>query len=115
MKRYKVQINGKTFDVVLESVEEVQVSEKKEEVKEQKIEEKKENVEGKEILAPIQGNVINVLVKKGSKVKKGDVLLLIEAMKLENEVTATKEGVIKEVKVSKGSTVANKDVLFIIG
>ena len=111
MKRYKVQINGKTFDVVLESVEEVQVSEKKEEVKEQKIEEKKENIEGKEILAPIQGNVIDVLVKKGSKVKKGDVLLLIEAMKLENEVNSPIDGEVVEVLIQKGQMVTTNQLL----
>ncbi len=111
MKKYRVQINGKTFDVLLESVEEVKGSIQKEEVKEQKVEEKKDNVEGREILAPIQGNVIEVLVKKGSKIKKGDVLLLIEAMKLENEVNAPVDGEVVEVLVQKGQMVTANQVL----
>ena len=111
MKKYKVQINGKTFDVVLESVEEVKGTIIKEEIKEQNIGEKKENIEGKEVLAPIQGNVIDVLVKKGSKVKKGDVLLLIEAMKLENEVNSPVDGEVVEVLVQKGQMVTANQLL----
>ena len=64
-----------------------------------------------EIFSPIQGNVINVLVSKGQKVKKGDVLLLIEAMKLENEVNSISDGEIVEVLVEKGQSVSNNQLL----
>ena len=110
MKKYKVQINGKTFNVVLESVEETKETILKDE-KEKKVDEKKVSIEGKEVLAPIQGNVIDILVKKGSKVKKGEALLLIEAMKLENEVNAPVDGEVVEILVEKGQTVTSKQVL----
>ena len=55
--------------------------------------------EGTPVLAPIQGNVIDIKVSVGKKVKKGDCLLIIEAMKLENEVLAPCDGEIGEIAV----------------
>lgn len=113
MKTYKVKVNGKSYIVELESVEESNATiVKKETKKEEKSKSETTNVKGaSEVVAPIQGNVINVLVKVGQKVKKGDVLLLIEAMKLENEVNAHVDGEIIEILVSKGQNVANNEVL----
>ena len=117
MKIYKVKVNGKTYEVQLESVEEVASTET---VVEQKVETPKKatskkvansNVEGLDVLSPIQGNVIDVKVKVGDKVKKGDVLLLIEAMKLENEVNAPCDGEVVEVIAVKGQTVTAKQLL----
>ena len=109
MKVYKIKVNGKLYKVELESVEEtnstLEVTEKKEEVV------KSSTGEGNEVLSPIQGNVINVLVKVGQKVKKGDVLLLIEAMKLENEVNSPFDGEVVEVLVDKGSSVTSDQLL----
>lgn len=110
MKNYRVKINGKTFNVQLEAIEEVKGTLVKEE--NVKVEEKVTKVEGlKDIVSPIQGNVINVLVKKGQKVKKGEVLLLIEAMKLENEVNAPSDGEVEEVLVKSGDSVVTSQVL----
>lgn len=111
MKIYKVKVNGKTYEVQLESVEEVKGS-VQEKVSSKQVEQKLvSSLEGKEILSPIQGNVVNVLVKVGQKVKKGDVLLLIEAMKLENEVNAPFDGEVVEVLVNKGQNVTNQQLL----
>lgn len=112
MKIYKVKVNGKTYEVQLESVEEVKGS-VQEKVPSKQVEQKpvSSSSEGKEILSPIQGNVVNVLVKVGQKVKKGDVLLLIEAMKLENEVNAPFDGEVVEVLVNKGQNVTNQQLL----
>lgn len=113
MKTYKVKVNGKSYIVELESIEETsQTIAKKETKKEEKVKSETTAITGaKEVLSPIQGNVIDVLVKVGQKVKKGDVLLLIEAMKLENEVNAHIDGEIVEILVSKGQNVANNEVL----
>jgi len=64
-----------------------------------------------EILAPMAGKIVSVKVKKGDKVKLGDVLCTLEAMKMENEITATKSGVIEEVNVSEGIAVNEGDAL----
>jgi len=64
-----------------------------------------------EILAPMAGKIVSVKVKRGDKVKLGDVLCTLEAMKMENEITATKSGEIEEVNVSEGLAVNEGDVL----
>ena len=111
MKKYRVKINNKVFDVVLEEVEEVKGT-IKEEVKDKKEEKAINNTEGTtDVVAPIQGNVVDVLVKPNDKVKQGDVLLLIEAMKLENEVNAPRDCQIVDVLVSKGESVSTNQVL----
>ena len=64
-----------------------------------------------EILAPMAGKIVSVKVKKGAKVKLGDVLCTLEAMKMENEIVSTKSGEIEEVNVSEGLAVNEGDVL----
>ena len=120
MKIYKVKVNGKTYEVQLESVDEVKTeSATSSEVKTKEAPKKETSKKASsssstnlvEVVAPIQGNVIDVKVKVGDKVKKGDVLLLIEAMKLENEVNAPSDGEVAEVIVSKGQQVTTKQLL----
>ena len=120
MKIYKVKVNGKTYEVQLESVDEVKTesatsSEAKTKEAPKKETSKKTSSSSStnlvEVVAPIQGNVIDVKVKVGDKVKKGDVLLLIEAMKLENEVNSPSDGEVVEVIVSKGQQVTTKQLL----
>ncbi|MEE0969772.1 MAG: biotin/lipoyl-containing protein [Clostridia bacterium] len=63
------------------------------------------------IKAPMQGNIMKVNVKPGDAVKKGDVLLVLEAMKMENDIKAPNDGTIATVDVKSGDTVATDDVL----
>ncbi len=65
--------------------------------------------------APIPGTIIEVHVTAGQEVKAGDVLLVLEAMKMQNEITAPRDGQIKEIKVAKGASVNTGDLLLIIG
>ncbi len=60
------------------------------------------------------GRVIRVDVTPGQEVKEGDVLLVIEAMKMENEVQAPAAGTVKEVAVAAGSRVSEGDLLIIL-
>lgn len=70
---------------------------------------------GEPIVAPMPGNIINVLVKAGETVKKGQVLLVLEAMKMENEIVSPKDGTVLSVDVTKGSTVNVGEVFMNIG
>lgn len=124
MKVYKIKVNGKSYRVELESLEEVKEASnapvasmpgKPEEKKEAPKEAPKSLESGEKVLSPIQGQVTGVKVKVGDKVKKGDVLFIVEAMKLENEVVSPFEGEVKQILVEKGKNVASKEPLAIIG
>ncbi len=67
--------------------------------------------EGDIIYAPMNGIVIDVRVKKRKKVNKGDILLILETMKMESEIVASISGTIKSVSVKKGQSVYPGDVL----
>ena len=71
-------------------------------------------VAGTPVPAPLPGNILTINVKVGDAVKAGDVLLLIEAMKMENEVTAPSDGVVKQIAVEKGQVVATGDTLLVL-
>lgn len=69
---------------------------------------------GTPVTSPLPGNVLAVKVSVGDAVKAGQVLMLIEAMKMENEVVAPADGVVKQIVVNKGATVATGDTLLVI-
>lgn len=66
------------------------------------------------ILSPMQGTVVQVRVKAGDVVKKGDVIAIIEAMKMENDVRSHRAGVVKAVHVTVGQTVSPNTLLAVI-
>ena len=63
------------------------------------------------INSPMPGKILNVKAKAGDSVKKGDVIILLEAMKMENEIVASQDGVLASVNVAVGDTVEAGDVL----
>ena len=67
------------------------------------------------ITAPMPGTVIKVNVEQGQSVKKGQVLLILEAMKMENEIVAPNDGTIASVNVLKGSKVNAEDTMVSMG
>ena len=69
---------------------------------------------GTPVTSPLPGNIFAIKVKEGDAVKAGDVLIVIEAMKMENEVCAPSDGVVKQIAVSKGAMVATGDTLVVI-
>lgn len=66
---------------------------------------------GDPINSPMPGTIVNVPVKAGQAVKKGDVLVVLEAMKMENEIKAAKDATVASVAVSKGESVDTGTVL----
>ena len=62
-------------------------------------------VAGEAVTAPMPGNILKVAVAAGQSVKEGDLLVVLEAMKMENEIFAPKSGTVAQVLVQKGSTV----------
>ena len=70
---------------------------------------------GDAVTAPMPGNILKVNVANGQAVKAGTVLVVLEAMKMENEIMAPKDGTVTQVLVSKGSTVDTGAPLVVIG
>ena len=70
---------------------------------------------GEAVTAPMPGNILKVNVQNGQTVKEGDVLCVLEAMKMENEIMAPKAGTVTQVLVYKGSTVDTGAPLVVIG
>ena len=127
IKKYNITVNGNTYEVDVEEVG-IQSSEKKSQVithqvnqqTNSKLQPKKtQNSQSLSssgsILAPMPGTINDVRVKVGDNVKKGQVLLILEAMKMENEIMANSDGTVKSVDVSKGASVNAGDTLITIG
>lgn len=141
MKKYKFSINGSRFDVNIKSLSsntavvncngqdyEVDILETEEEkispkliTTEEKrtvsqvipspIQSNKTTIGSKSIKAPIPGIIIKILVAKGDKVKNGDLVAVMEAMKMENDILATGEGKIKSINVNEGDSVLEGGVI----
>ncbi len=109
-----IEVNGTSYDV---EIERENKPTKTPTLVRKVIPSKEENIVKKEsgsttpIKAPLPGKITQIKVKTGDIVKKGDVLLMMEAMKMENEVLASKDGVIETIKVNIGDTVLEGDVL----
>ncbi|MBD3305275.1 biotin/lipoyl-binding protein [candidate division KSB3 bacterium] len=70
---------------------------------------------GHQVQAPMPGKVLSVNVSQGDAVKNGDVLLILEAMKMENDIMAPADGTIASIEVKSGDSVNTGDVLVVIG
>ena len=117
MKVYKVKVNGKVYEVELESVSEKagNIAAPAQTQAPQAAPQAALSGAGQEQKAPMAGTILDVKVSVGQQVKAGDVLFILEAMKLENEVVAETSGVVKSIAVSKGTAVQNGQVLVVIG
>ena len=70
---------------------------------------------GSAIKAPLPGVILDIYVKEGDSVKAGQKLMMLEAMKMENNIEAEEDGVVTKINVTKGSTILEGDVLISIG
>ena len=70
---------------------------------------------GVQVKSPLPGSVVKVLVSEGQAVKKGDTLLTLESMKMENAIMAEQDGTVKQIAVSAGQNVMQDDLLIVLG
>jgi len=118
MKKYNVTVNGTVYEVDVEEVKAVAVSDAgnpapvhtQTAVQNAPVQIKTAG-EGETVKAPMPGTVLDIKAVEGQPVKSGDVLLILEAMKMENEITAPVPGTVKSIDVVKGSNVNAGDVL----
>lgn len=69
---------------------------------------------GEVITSPMPGNILKINVTQGQKVNEGDLLIVLEAMKMENEISATKSGTVVQINVTKGAVVETGTPLVVI-
>lgn len=121
IRKYKVRVQGKEYAVEVEAVGEIESEgsgsgkEKKISIKEKEPFGKFESLTTKEksILAPMPAKVVKVNCKAGERVRRGEVLIILEAMKMENEIPSPADGVIREVRVKEGTTVSHDEVMVV--
>ena len=127
MKKFQVTVNGNTYEVDVEELQEGQtvttpvVSAPKKAVATAPAPKKAVaaapkktstgSVGATKVTAPMPGKIVDVKVTEGQSVKEGDVLVVLEAMKMENEIVAPKNGTIASVNVVKGGTVDAAELL----
>ena len=97
MKKYNVNVNGKTYQIEIEEV--------------QNFDPKQAPAGGETISCPMPGTILDVRCSEGASVKKGDILFILEAMKMENEIMSPCDGTVHGVSVSKGASVDTGAVL----
>lgn len=112
-KRYEVEVNES--EAVLTSVYEATPAQTIESVTaENRSEAQVASVAGNTVVSPMPGTILSVNVKEGQSVKSGEVLMILEAMKMENEIVAPCDGKIKQILVSKGTTVDTDQTLAVL-
>ena len=117
MKSYKITVNGVSYDVTVEEVANSSSPAKSQPApvfQAQPQAKAAEPGEGFQLKAPMPGTITDILVSAGDEVKSGDNLLVLEAMKMENEISAPVSGRISGIVVSKGAAVKTDDVLLTI-
>ena len=116
MKRYNITVNGKTYDVAVEEVggdAPVQVAAPAAPAPAAPVK-AAPAAGGTPVKAPMPGNILDVKVKVGDSVASGQVLIVLEALKMENDVVSPASGTVTSVNVKKGDTVNSDDVLVTI-
>lgn len=108
MKKYKVNVNGTSYEIEIELMSETEAAAAPALAK---AEAPKATGEGEAVNAPMPGTILDVKVNVGDSVKKGQVLMILEAMKMENEIMAGVDGVVTSVGVTKGAAVQSGDAL----
>lgn len=133
MRKFLINVNGNQYEVEVEEITSSETSTKpqveysqpapkaerpapqpKQEAKAE-APKKVEAKAGQEVVkAPMPGTILSINVKEGDNVKKGQILLILEAMKMENEIVSPRDGKIAKIVVSKGSSVNTGDDMVII-
>ena len=130
MSIYRIKMNGKVYEMEVELIDsdnkKVDASSPERQIK--AVEEHHDNTSNKElhlnhhdehteinentVTAPMNGTILEVFMYDGDKVKAGDTVLILEAMKMENEICSPRDGVIKSIYVENGMAVSPQEALF---
>ena len=111
MKNYRITVNGVAYDVAVEEMGEGAARERHLSLHAAAAPAAAAGAGAIKINSPMPGNILSVKASAGQAVKKGDVLMILEAMKMENEICAPQDGTIASVQAAAGDSVESGDVL----
>ena len=115
MKNYEIEIDGQVYHVkVGELPDDAVMTEQPKADSGRHVADSATQTEGKTMLAPMAGTILRILVKEGQRVKKGENLIVLEAMKMENEIVADEDGVIRSILVKANDSVESDQPLLIL-
>jgi biotin carboxyl carrier protein len=139
MKKFNVKVNGKTYAVEVEEVGAGQGGFTYQPVQQAPVQQPVQQVpvqpapaaapapeapkapkatpvigDGELVTAPMPGTILDILVTEGQTVNKGDIILILEAMKMENEIAAIADGLVSKIYISKSANVSAGDPLLTI-
>ncbi len=106
MKKYRVTVNGTAYEIQLEELTGAAPAPAPAPAA--------APAGGEQVTSPMPGTILDVKVSQGAAVKKGDVLMILEAMKMENEIMCPRDGTVASVNASKGATVESGTLLCVI-
>lgn len=109
MKKYRVNVNGTVYEVELEEITAPAAS-----AAFAAPAAPAAPAEGRRVVSPMPGNILSINVAAGETVKKGQILMILEAMKMENEILSDCDGVVASVNTAKGSSVETGTLLCVI-
>ena len=117
MRKFNVKVNGTVYEVEIEeagsSAESVQTNLVKSEPAPAPVKSSAPTA-GTKVTSPMPGTILKVNFTEGSEVKKGDILCILEAMKMENEILSPIDGKVASANVKKGESVTSGTLLFTI-
>ena len=112
MKAYKVNVNGNVYEITLEVIDKADIKAPAAPAPQAAPAPVAAAPAGAQTInAPMPGTILKVNVSNGQSVKKGDVLMVLEAMKMENEILAPADATVSSVNVAQGATVESGAVL----
>ena len=111
MKAYRVTVNGNVYEITLEVIDKADIKAAPAPAAPAAAPAAPVAACAKSITAPMPGTILKVNVQNGAAVKKGDVLMVLEAMKMENEIMAPADGTVASVNVAQGASVEAGAVL----
>lgn len=127
MKQYNITVNGKTYEVAVEEIGGApsapvfsapaapRAAAPRAAAPAPKAAPVTAPAGGEMVSAPMPGTILDIKVTEGQAVKAGDILLILEAMKMENEIVAPVDATVKAIHTSKGTSVSSGDALITLG
>ena len=115
MKKYRVNVNGTVYEVELEEITGAAPAAAPAPAAVAAAPVAAAPAGGEQITSPMPGNILSVNVAAGDTVKKGQVLMILEAMKMENEIMCPCDGKVVSVSIAKGAAVESGTLLCVIG